>query len=358
MGNGGWHQKGKEKGKGKGAWGKGKGSGFQGVLCNIDGDPSSSNWEPGWSWGENPYPNGGMFFGCLLGPGEDDSDEDEDLDEGYEDVQLLEPNEEDQKLRVSGEEDLEEKDQKNSCATFEDMIIAHISKTAEKGPQNRQVEVKVAALFSQPKAERSSPINAHSEDDRKMDSESKARKGSMVLFDEVEPMSELIRSELEIPDVNELANFDDRAYASVHEPVDDNCIDSCLSNILTIPDSLALTCIEASIFPQGFEELEETMGIQKEFEHLFPALTVADYEDLHAPMPSFEDRIPMPDFLYPGMPNLEFDYSEDAVPEEKVPLPFSDLIDLFIPLVLQALPPLTQRASRLQMGPLEFAYQH
>ena len=115
----------------------------------------------------------------------------------------------------------------------------------------------------------------------------------------------------------------------MHEPVDDNCIDTFLSKMLTAPNSLALACIEASILPQRFEELEETMGIQKGSEHFFPALTVAEYEDLHAPMPSFENRIPMPDFLYPGMPNLELDHSEDTVPEEKVTLPFSDLIDLF-----------------------------
>ena len=42
---------------------------------------------------------------------------------------------------------------------------------------------------------------------------------------------------------------------------------------------------------------------------------------MRAPIPSVEDQIPMPDFLFEDMPPLEFDYSNDATPEERVPLP-------------------------------------
>ena len=52
---------------------------------------------------------------------------------------------------------------------------------------------------------------------------------------------------------------------------------------------------------------------------------------MSAPIPSFEDQIPMPDFLYPNIPGLVFDHGEDAACPKSVPLPFVDLIDLYHP---------------------------
>ena len=39
------------------------------------------------------------------------------------------------------------------------------------------------------------------------------------------------------------------------------------------------------------------------------------------PIPSVEESIPMPDFLFQGMPGLGFDHGDDAPPEECVPRP-------------------------------------
>ena len=50
---------------------------------------------------------------------------------------------------------------------------------------------------------------------------------------------------------------------------------------------------------------------------------------MSAPIPSFEEQVPMPEVLYPDLPDVDFDYSEDATPRESVPIPFADFIDLY-----------------------------
>ena len=106
---------------------------------------------------------------------------------------------------------------------------------------------------------------------------------------------------------------------------------SSLPQNLFAPHTSSTPC-DVSVFPSGLEFVEEVFGISDvyngAYKHLFPPISGSQLKKLHSPLPSFEERMPEPEFLFHDMPDLDFDYGEDATPEESVPMPCFALVDL------------------------------